>query len=147
MSARFEPLTAAIKICIICQLLGVTNHRRGHRTAPHHEESDTAFCNAPRSCHSSTGRAQPIPFFLAQMFTLLGSGKSPNKVRTCRQTLQAKERSPSRAVAGRLGSIKFDKSSIVLLSGILLPAASMTTLCSIVSARPLNQRKMKRTGK
>jgi hypothetical protein len=32
------------------------------------------------------------------------------------------------------GSINFDKSRIVLLSRILLPAASMTTLCLIVSA-------------
>jgi hypothetical protein len=32
------------------------------------------------------------------------------------------------------GPINFDKSRIVLLSRILLPAASMTTLCLIMSA-------------
>jgi hypothetical protein len=75
------------------------------------------------------------------------SGKLPDEeVRTCRQTPQANGGALVEAWQVVEGYISFDKSRIVLLSRILLPTASMTTLYLIVSAGQLNQRKMKRMG-
>lgn len=76
MSAGYEPLAAAVKICIICSFPDIANHHRGHGTALHHEESNATFRDAPRSCHSSHRRSTAQPRFLAQMFTLLGVGSS-----------------------------------------------------------------------